>query len=339
MQRILKKRYYIKKLLSFISSSLVKKRLFNFIAGLVSFLLKKDVLKNHPCVVMIEPTNRCNFSCSFCAVGNGMDKRAPSDLPFDAYKNTIDTLEDYLIWVMLYIQGEPLLNKDIFKMIAYAKTKRIYVSLSSNGYFLDRQNITQILDSGLDHITISLDAARQETFKSYKKIDGFQRVVDNIKSLANRRDGLRRLNPCICLQMIVIRENEGEIGEFLDLARQVRADEVFIKPARLHFPSKKFMDSLPRRKKYIRPVYLKPDGAPKRCLKPWISFVINSTGIAAPCCEDTTPLYPIGNIFGAGLDMIWNGRRMKDFRSNLSYKIEKNPMCKDCSYNVFFRSL
>lgn len=339
MQRILRKRYYIRKHFSLINSLFVKKRFFNLIAGLISFVLKKDKLINYPSVLMIEPTNRCNFSCSLCVLGSGLDKRAPEDLSFDAYRKVIDDLQDYLIWVMLYIQGEPLLNKDIFKMIAYAKMRKIYVSISTNGYLLDQENINQILDSRLDHITISLDAAREDTFKNYKKIDAFQTVVSNIKSLVSQRNKNRRLYPCVCLQMIAIKDNEKEIGEFFDLAREVGADEVFIKPARLDFPSKKFMDSLPSNKKLIRPAYLEPKGIPKRCLKPWLSFVINSSGVAAPCCEDTLPAYPIGNIFNDSIDIIWNGRRMKDFRHSLSHKIEENPICKDCSFNVFFRSL
>lgn len=288
---------------------------------------------------MIEPTNRCNFSCSLCALGSGLDKRPRGDLSFDIYKKVIDDLADYLIWVMLYIQGEPLLNKDIFKMIAYAKMHKIYVSLSTNGYFLNQENISKILNSGLDHITISLDAAREDTFKNYKKIDAFQMVVSNIKTLVSQRSKTRRLNPCICLQMIVIKDNEKEIDELFDLAGEVGADEVFIKPARLNFLSKKFMDSLPSNKKLIRQSYLGPKRITKRCLKPWISFVINSAGVAAPCCEDTFSTYPVGNIFNDAIDVIWNGRRMNDFRHSLSYKIEKNPLCKDCSFNVFFRSL
>ena len=339
MQRILKKRYYIRKHASLVKSLFARKRFFNLVAGFVSFLLKKDKLINYPSVLMIEPTNRCNFSCSLCVLGSGLDKRAPVDLSFDVYKATIDNLEDRLIWVMLYIQGEPFLHKDIFKMIAYAKAKKIFVSLSTNGYLLDTNNINQVLDSGLDHITVSLDAAREDTFKNYKKIDAFEKIVNNIKALVNQRNKTRRLNPCICLQMIVIKDNEEEIGEFFNLAKEAGVDEVFVKPARIDCLSKRFVDFLPSNKKYIRPVYLEPKGIPKRCLKPWISFVINSAGVASPCCEDVLPAYPVGNIFDDTIDMIWNGQRMKDFRHSLSKKMENNQICKDCSFNVFFRSL
>ncbi|MDD5568694.1 MAG: SPASM domain-containing protein, partial [Candidatus Omnitrophica bacterium] len=156
--------------------------------------------------------------------------------------------------------------------------------------------------------------------------------------VAQRRKD-RRLNPCICLQMIAIKENENQIEDFLDLASEVGVDEVFIKPARIDFFPKKFTASLPSDKKYIRPSYLNPREAPKRCLKPWMSFVINSAGVAAPCCEDVLLAYPIGDIFRDTIGAVWNGKRIQDFRHNLSHKIENNPLCKDCSYNVFFRSL
>lgn len=336
---MLRLRYIARKYLSFLGAIFVKKRLLNVVFNLILFMFKKETLKTRPSVMMIEPTNRCNFSCSLCVLGSGLDKRPFMDLSFGRYKNIIDGFSDYIIWVMLYIQGEPLLNRDIFKMIRYSKKKKIYISLSTNGYFLNQENIKQVLDSGLDHMTISLDAAREDTYKKYKKIDAFYLVISNIKSLVNQRNKLCKLHPCICLQMIVMRDNEDQIIEFSDLAKQIGADEVFIKPARVDLLSEKFIDFLPKHKKYIRRSYLDTKERRRRCLKPWVSFVINSSGVASPCCEDALSNYPIGYVSHDPIDKIWNSEKMEKFRHDLSYDIEKNKLCRDCSFKTFLRLL
>ena len=52
--------------------------------------------------------------------------------------------------------GEPLLHKDIFRMIEYAKNKGVnYVVMNTNGTLLTDKMINRIVDSKLDIIRFS----------------------------------------------------------------------------------------------------------------------------------------------------------------------------------------
>ena len=69
--------------------------------------------------LIIEPTNTCNLRCTFCFVTDGMT-RDGGFMDFDLFKKIIDDCTD-LEHLCMHNWGEPLLHKDIFRMIEYAK--------------------------------------------------------------------------------------------------------------------------------------------------------------------------------------------------------------------------
>ena len=68
-------------------------------------------------------------------------------------------------------------------MIEYARRKKIFVRLSTNGYFLEGENIYSLVYSGLNDLIISLDYIDKELYKSFKGVDCFAAVVKNIRTL------------------------------------------------------------------------------------------------------------------------------------------------------------
>src|SRR3989338_1927463 len=72
-----------------------------------------------PCL-FIEITNRCNLSCSTCPLGTELAYKGynKADISFEQFKKIINEIPS-LIYVTLQGIGEPLLNKDVIKMIKY----------------------------------------------------------------------------------------------------------------------------------------------------------------------------------------------------------------------------
>ena len=59
--------------------------------------------------------------------------------------------------IVLYHGGEPLLNKNFFEMVRISKKLAGFVKTVTNGSKLNNEVIQKIIDSGLDHIEVSLD--------------------------------------------------------------------------------------------------------------------------------------------------------------------------------------
>ena len=74
---------------------------------------------------------------------------------FDTYKQTIDQIKDYAIWLTLYSWGEPFLNKRIHEFVKYAHDANIATITSTNlNKPLSREMAENIIKSGLD---VSID--------------------------------------------------------------------------------------------------------------------------------------------------------------------------------------
>lgn len=311
-----------------------KKRFFNLFFVLVSYLFQHAKVKGLPFLVEIEPTNRCNLSCGLCLTGLGKLKRPKGDMALNQFKNIIDQLEEGIIYLVLYNLGEPLLNQHIYQMIKYAKEKKIFIRLSTNANFYNK-DIISVLDCGIDELVISLDCVTPQAYLKYKKNPSFERVIDNIKLIVKTRG--KRLIPFINLQLLLMRDTENDIGKFKKMVRNLGVDAGLIKKVRIDFPGinpdKSF---LPQNDKHIRRAYKDNYYGQGICYRPWISTLIFMDGSVVPCCFDMEGEYLFGNISNRNFTEIWNNEEYTFFRKEMLRGTDRVYLCKQCSFREFF---
>ncbi|OYT17692.1 MAG: hypothetical protein B7C24_01220 [Bacteroidetes bacterium 4572_77] len=125
--------------------------------------------KGSPWSLSIETGTSCNLSCLECPSGQKQFSRPTGYLSLQDFKTIIQKQKKYLIWLILYFQGEPYMNRDFFAMVKYAKLLKIFTTSSTNGHFLNKSNAKKTIESGLDQIIISLDGATKK-FKIFSSI-------------------------------------------------------------------------------------------------------------------------------------------------------------------------
>lgn len=130
-------------------------------------------------------------------------------------------VKDYLKYPSaLYIcsSGEPLCCARFWEILEKAQTDIVF---NTNGLLLTEENTRKLLNSGkIKTISFSLDATTPETYQKIRGQD-FNKVVKNIKRLAElkKEAGLKR--PLIFASMVVMKPNIHEVLLFPDLARSV----------------------------------------------------------------------------------------------------------------------
>lgn len=287
--------------------------------------LKNQTSLGMPSNMLIEPTNACNLKCPGCPTGSGILKRKKGYMSFENFKLIIDECKNNLEMAMLWNYGEPFLNKDLFKMIKYARSKDIKVVTSTNAHFLPGK-INKLIDSKINKVMISLDGATKETYEKYRQNGNFEIVIDSIKELCKKKDEKLFVE----LQFIIMQHNEHEIGKIKKIAKELVVDKLSLKSAwfldkRLE---EKFKYIIPKNKKYQRKIE-----ASGYCIKPWYHMVIQWNGDVAPCCYDADCNINLGNVFDKGVRAIWNGKKFKNLRKTMKkqYKGEKLiPICQKC---------
>ena len=76
-----------------------------------------------PMSISIEPTTSCNLRCSECPSGLRKFSRNTGMLSMEMFKNVLDQLGGNLLYMILYFQGEPLINPKFFEFVKLANRK------------------------------------------------------------------------------------------------------------------------------------------------------------------------------------------------------------------------
>jgi radical SAM protein with 4Fe4S-binding SPASM domain len=287
-----------------------------------------------PFVVYIEPTNLCNFCCSFCPTG---DKelltrvhRPAGSMDLDLFRKIVDDLKAFdvkLRLASLYKDGEPLLHKQFPEMVQYIKqadvAERIWTK--TNGSLLRPELNERLIAAGLDMICISVDGLSAE---GYKRITGV--AVDYHAFKANVRDLHARRGNCEIYIKI------ADYGLTPEDVAQFYAD---FQPFSTYISVEKLMGwSYSSLKDFT--LGTNPDtydGLPLTskdvCPYPFYVMAVNFNGTVSLCGNDWSHSTIVGDVTRDSLQSIWNGERMFQFRSMmLEGRRRENRACGDCYY-------
>ena len=75
-------------------------------------------------------------------------------------------------YIYLFLQNEPLLDKDIFKkfrLIKKLSDDKIKTGLVTNGTLFTKEKIQELEKSEIDELIFSLDALTEETYKKIRQ--------------------------------------------------------------------------------------------------------------------------------------------------------------------------
>lgn len=323
-----------------LASKFTFRRFFNAAKVLSSYYYSrwtgKARQRGMPVSISIEPTTSCNLRCPECPSGLRDFSRPTGMLREDFFEKTIDELSPTLLYLTLYFQGEPYLNKCFHDMVSYASGKGIYVSTSTNAHFLDDDNARRTVESGLDRLTISIDGTTQETYAMYRVGGSLGRVIDGTKNIIKWKKKLRSRTPYLIFQFLVVKPNEHQIGEVFRMAEELGVDEVRLKTAQV-YDYEHGNPFIPDNEKYSR--YEKmPDGTYRiknkmdnHCWRLWHSSVITWDGLVVPCCFDKDAKHQLGDLKTASFRSVWFNEKYERFRASLFRSRRSIDICANCT--------
>lgn len=316
------------------------KRGFNALTVLCSFYVSKAFGKaihwGMPISVSIEPTTSCNLRCPECPSGMRQFTRPTGMLANNNYQKIIDQLYGKLWYLILYFQGEPYLNKNLFEMIEYAVARNIYTATSTNGHYLTDENAKATVVSGLDRLIISIDGLTQDVYEQYRIGGSLNKVIEGTKKLVALKKQLKSKTPHIVFQFLVVQPNQHQISQLHDLAVSLGVDQVLLKTAQV-YDYKNGNKLIPTIEKYARykkaadgTYYLKNEMV-NHCWKMWHSCVITWDGTLVPCCFDKDARYSLGSMQHDAFLNIWQSPSYKSFRQMVLTSRSKVDICKNCT--------
>ncbi|MGL4721917.1 MAG: radical SAM/SPASM domain-containing protein [Desulfovibrionaceae bacterium] len=299
---------------------------------------KHEVLGNvapleEPFVLLIDPSNLCNFRCKFCPTGDQKliksTGRYNGLLDFTLFTKIIDDLKEYsrpIKTLRLYKEGEPLLNPKFEEMVAYARKSAFVqrIDTTSNGALLTPERNRKIVEAGLDQINISVNGITAEQIYYFTKTKvNFSAYVDAIRDLYENRGNCE-------ISIKAIKENltEDEQKVFYDIfgPLSTRISLEHISPAWPQFELHEDVISTYTAGNYGQEVL-------EREVCPYIFYimVINSDGRVSTCVGDWPNKLIVGDVRKQSVRDIWKGVLLNKHRiAHLEGKRWDEPFCADC---------
>ena len=315
-----------------------------------------------PRSLYLEATNRCDSKCQTC-IRTFETLEPPADLTLERVQAIVAQFP-VLDRVVLHGIGEPLLNPQIFYIVAYLKTRVASVLFNSDAISLTPARIRRLIDSGLDEYRVSMDAATATTYRRLRGVDRFERVTGNLARLLARQRELDRTTPRVSLWFTATRSNIEELPGFVQLAADLGVGEVYVQ--RLVFNGLGLATEANALHGRLRAlelarlaeaealaarhgIALRASGLTSPlaslqtsdearpwsgCQRPWSLAYVTANGNVLPCCispwvaHDYAGLI-LGNAFGEPFGKIWDGARYQKFRTDFETATPPDP-CRGC---------
>src|SRR5208283_4809914 len=111
---------------------------------------RSAVAARPPVCLYLETTNRCNLLCTTCP-RTYEELEPPADMSWELFTRIVDQYPA-ISRVVLHGIGEPMMVKDLPRMVRYLKDRGTYVLFNTNGTVLNDKNGRALIDAGLDEL-------------------------------------------------------------------------------------------------------------------------------------------------------------------------------------------
>lgn len=322
-----------------LASKLTPRKVINAAQLFVSYqwsrLRRKPLHRGMPMVLEIEPTTSCNLRCPQCPSGLRQFSRDTGMLGMPLYEKVIDELKDDLVYLILYFQGEPFLNKEFLSFVKYASSRNIYTATSSNAHYFTDAVARATVESGLDRLIVSIDGITQASYETYRIGGNLEKVMEGTRNLVKWKSELKSKTPHIIWQFIAFKHNEHEIPELKRIAHELGVDELGIKTAQIYDyqNSSDFIpddESLSRYRKTTQGYEIK-NSLLNQCWRMWRGSVVTWDGLVVPCCFDKDATHQFGNVSKEDFREVWRGEAYQRFRQAILKSRSEIDICTNCT--------
>ena len=326
-------------------------------------------IANLPRSIYIEPTSRCNEFCQQCP-RTLLSREDDRDLSFDKFRYIVDQFP-VLERVVLHGLGEPLLNKELPRMVRYLKDRGTYVLFNSNGIALTPKRGQALIDAGLDEYRLSMDGSTPETYAIVRGVDAFDKIWRNVRAFIEMQKAQDATKPAVSLWFTAMRENLHELPGLIDLATENGVREVYMQrlvyfeEGLAHSRQALFRRSTAEELALVRRCeeMCKERGITFRaagsatpyesivrdfgdrpwsgCQRPYSLTYITSSGNVLSCCfapfghksaREYKEERVLGNVFQEPIAAIWHGERYEAFRRAFESE-HPAKQCAQCGVN------
>lgn len=277
---------------------------------------------------MVELSNFCNHSCIFCT--NPRMVRKKGFLNIETYKRFVNEAVPLgLTDLGLYTTGEPFVSKNLDEFVSIAKNAGVkYIYLTTNGALATPDRSKAVIDAGLSSIKFSINGGTRETYKGIHGKDDFEKVLDNLRFIANYRKekqlDLKILAVCVVTKF-VREEKEVLKRTLMDLVDELVFFDVGPQAGQSREQLEEIggMDNVQVYKEEVKP-----------CGMLWNRVHLTWEGYLTLCCVDYEDVLSYADFNKESLESTWNNQVIQEMRKRHQSLDLKGTLCHNCLYKA-----
>lgn len=180
-------------------------------------------------LLYLELTRSCSMRCKMCDIWR-IKSNPKKELSTERLLKLADESTEMGVKVITLFGGEPLFRKDLSKIIKKMSENDIITSLNTNCFLLTEKRAKELYDSGLNHVSISLDGSQPEIHDYLRGVDGvFDKVVRGIKIL-------RKYPISLSILTVITKHNYKDLANIVKLANELGVNSVRFAPMHISYP-------------------------------------------------------------------------------------------------------
>lgn len=183
-----------------------------------------------PPLMTIQINNVCNLRCVQCWEWG--DQGSYKEVESKVLKDEMSTqqwetlIEEVSGWkpYLYFFGGEPLLRKDMTRIIGFASSRNLLTALNSNTTLMSEELAEGLVKSGLDYYIASLDGPEKINNQIRKGNDVYNKIIRGINLLVSAKKKLKSALPIIEVCTTITVENTDHILETAQLVDELGVD-------------------------------------------------------------------------------------------------------------------
>lgn len=266
--------------------------------------------------IYIEITNICNLSCSFCSI----DNKVKESITLEKLEKLLININNYTDYVYLHVKGEPLLHKELKRILDLCHKYKKHVNITTNGTLL-KEKQAELNHESVRQINISLHSEN-------KKDNYLEEIFETVDNLKDKIIIYRFWT----MDNNKLNEKSTEIVEKITNYYNLSPKTVEKIKNDKHI---KIRDNLyiDKANEFIWPNlendYYNDKGT-CYALKDQLAILVDGTVV--PCCLDSNGIINLGNIYRESLEDIINSKRYQEMKNSFSKNKACEELCKHCSF-------
>lgn len=259
------------------------------------------ILDEYPPYLQIEPSSICNFRCVFCYQTDKEFTAKPNGhmgtMTFELFKDIVDQIQGHVEFISLASRGEPLVCKDIDKMLEYLPGKFLGLKVNTNASLLNERHAHALLAGGVKTVVFSADAAEEPLYSKLRVNGNLERTIRNIEMFQNIRakhySGSR-----IITRVSGVKVSEQQTMDSMAGLWSSKVDQVA------------FVKYNPWENVYVA----KPTDVVAPCSDLWRRMFVWYDGLVNPCDTDYKSMLAVGNVKESAVSQLWRSDKYTALR-------------------------